>query len=254
MNNVSCEVIRDLLPLYADGVASGESRKLVQEHLETCPACREELDKLRAPVSVPQEEDKEQEIRERLQQSVKELKRARRIKLAAGFAVLATLVLSCLWYTRPQRFIDVVGPWDFTKISVQLTLNDLDSGNSTPEEWGLELEPDGEFDLTMNMFRVALNNTGREYRFPLSSLLHNVFFPNGATMTPNPKGTVRIDLEREDAWVHITACGNSAGTVYIETVEKDTGKSTGRLCYHAGEGLFEILSRLAQDCGEPVLE
>lgn len=40
---VTCNVIRDLLPLYADGVCSGESRELVEAHLRTCASCRNEL-------------------------------------------------------------------------------------------------------------------------------------------------------------------------------------------------------------------
>lgn len=44
MMDISCEVVRDLLPLYHDGVCSGESRALVEEHLEKCPACRAELE------------------------------------------------------------------------------------------------------------------------------------------------------------------------------------------------------------------
>ena len=34
-----CEVIRDLLPLYQDGVCSENSRLAVEEHLSECPAC-----------------------------------------------------------------------------------------------------------------------------------------------------------------------------------------------------------------------
>ena len=41
--NLSCEVIRDLLPLYHDDICSHESRVLIEEHLETCDACRKEL-------------------------------------------------------------------------------------------------------------------------------------------------------------------------------------------------------------------
>ena len=42
-----CNVIRDLLPLYADEVCSNESRELVDEHLAECPACTEELARIR---------------------------------------------------------------------------------------------------------------------------------------------------------------------------------------------------------------
>ena len=36
-----CEVIRDLLPLYADNACSTKNRTLVEEHLQECPDCRE---------------------------------------------------------------------------------------------------------------------------------------------------------------------------------------------------------------------
>lgn len=37
----SCDVVQDLLPLYLDEVCSGESGKLVREHLQECEKCRE---------------------------------------------------------------------------------------------------------------------------------------------------------------------------------------------------------------------
>lgn len=38
--NYPCDVIRDLLPLYLDGVCSEESRRAVETHLAECPDCR----------------------------------------------------------------------------------------------------------------------------------------------------------------------------------------------------------------------
>ena len=35
-----CDVIRDLLPLYADKACSERSREMVEDHLEECPDCR----------------------------------------------------------------------------------------------------------------------------------------------------------------------------------------------------------------------
>ena len=40
---ISCEIIRDLLPLYHDGVCSNDSKKLVEEHLAYCDSCKAEL-------------------------------------------------------------------------------------------------------------------------------------------------------------------------------------------------------------------
>ena len=44
---IDCEVIRDILPLYADDACSEKSRQMVDEHLEECSACREELERIR---------------------------------------------------------------------------------------------------------------------------------------------------------------------------------------------------------------
>lgn len=39
-----CNVIRDLLPLYADEVCSEDSREMVEEHLSTCQECKQGLE------------------------------------------------------------------------------------------------------------------------------------------------------------------------------------------------------------------
>ena len=44
-----CAIVQDLLPLYADGVVQTETAEWIQRHLETCPACREELQNLHKP-------------------------------------------------------------------------------------------------------------------------------------------------------------------------------------------------------------
>lgn len=41
----SCELVRDLLPLYHDEVCSDSSKRIVEEHLLECDSCRSELKK-----------------------------------------------------------------------------------------------------------------------------------------------------------------------------------------------------------------
>lgn len=41
MNNVTCGIAEDLLPLYMDGCCSKDSRQAVEEHMRTCEKCRE---------------------------------------------------------------------------------------------------------------------------------------------------------------------------------------------------------------------
>lgn len=43
---LSCEIIKDLLPLYYDGVCTPESLDLVYEYLHKCGKCRKHLSKI----------------------------------------------------------------------------------------------------------------------------------------------------------------------------------------------------------------
>lgn len=54
---MTCEVIRDLLPLCADGVASQASRAAVEEHIRTCEACRTLYKSMCAPMEVQATEE-----------------------------------------------------------------------------------------------------------------------------------------------------------------------------------------------------
>lgn len=51
--NISCNVIRDILPLYAEDMVSEDTRKLVDEHLCGCDECTRELGKLKKKDAIP---------------------------------------------------------------------------------------------------------------------------------------------------------------------------------------------------------
>ena len=61
MDKLPCEVVRDLLPSYVDGLTSGTTSQLISGHLEDCAPCRAALEAMRAPEAEPAEE-KEKEI------------------------------------------------------------------------------------------------------------------------------------------------------------------------------------------------
>lgn len=53
---ITCNIIGDLLPLYAENLASEDSRALVEEHLDDCPACRASLSAMQqAAPSLPED-------------------------------------------------------------------------------------------------------------------------------------------------------------------------------------------------------
>lgn len=50
---LTCSVIKDILPLYLEGLDSEETHKIVEEHLLECEDCRKELEEIRRPTALP---------------------------------------------------------------------------------------------------------------------------------------------------------------------------------------------------------
>lgn len=47
---MKCEIIRDLLPSYVDGLTSAESNREIETHIETCEPCRKILEQMQEDV------------------------------------------------------------------------------------------------------------------------------------------------------------------------------------------------------------
>lgn len=52
---MSCDIVKDLLPNYMDGLTSETSNKAVSDHLATCDACRDYYEKMQAKNSFTSE-------------------------------------------------------------------------------------------------------------------------------------------------------------------------------------------------------
>ena len=52
---IPCDIIRDILPLYAEDMVSNATKNMVEEHLTDCEACSAELENLRKPAKMPAE-------------------------------------------------------------------------------------------------------------------------------------------------------------------------------------------------------
>lgn len=56
MSKISCEIIKDLLPLYYDNVCSDDSKSMIETHLKECDYCRKELEQLQTDLLLSKEE------------------------------------------------------------------------------------------------------------------------------------------------------------------------------------------------------
>ena len=100
---LSCDVARDLLPLYHDGVCSDESRALVEEHLSDCPGCAAMLRQLRGEIELPHESPDDQAALAQIERTVRKGKKRAWIRGAAAVLAAVALVLGGLygwWYAN----------------------------------------------------------------------------------------------------------------------------------------------------------
>ena len=99
-----CSIIRDILPLYVENMVSEDTSEFVKEHLESCPACRAELEKLREPVEVQTEPQPDMDAA-----PLKRLKKALLMKklqtILCTVAILLALMLAVIsLLTAPEYF------------------------------------------------------------------------------------------------------------------------------------------------------
>ena len=97
-NDLSCEVVRDLLPSYIDGLTSEETSRLVRAHLVACEACRE-VHREMTGGEPPRAEEPEIDYLKKVRSSGKRL---RRIAILAGCAVIA-LAVAAVWIAKASR-------------------------------------------------------------------------------------------------------------------------------------------------------
>ena len=96
---MNCDVIRDLLPLAADGLLSPTTQQLVEDHLCTCDSCRLLLEQMRAPmeaIPIPREED--------YQKALQSQQRRTHRRLLLSCVATALVVLTVLWLSMEYRF------------------------------------------------------------------------------------------------------------------------------------------------------
>ena len=101
-----CNIVRDLLPLCIEDMASPDSAVFVGKHLETCEDCRREMSRLQTPdlPEQPAPDPAEAEALLALQEKIK-----RRNRLLATVTTIVTavvvsvLLVSLIIYHLPQR-------------------------------------------------------------------------------------------------------------------------------------------------------
>ena len=92
MKKNECNVVRDLMPLVLDRVASEESREMVETHIGSCEECRKQYDTMKADLP----EVTRMEYEEEQKQFADALKAVRKTRLKRRLRLIAIAALACL--------------------------------------------------------------------------------------------------------------------------------------------------------------
>lgn len=116
MKKISCNIIRDILPLYLDDVVSDDTKELVEEHLETCDACRMEADILGRNITLPTNRViklSDAEVVKKLKSRF--LRKKVLVSILSVVAAIAVMIGIYALMTMKSSFI----PYDSTKIRIR---------------------------------------------------------------------------------------------------------------------------------------
>ena len=92
---MECEIIRDLLPLYADNLTSDASNRRIEDHIKTCPKCCRLHKEMCAPME-PEPVETQEQILERV------YRKQRRKNILSTFAIILALVLAVWAFLEVQ--------------------------------------------------------------------------------------------------------------------------------------------------------
>ena len=119
---IDCEIIKDAMPLYLDGLSGDVTNEIIETHLKECKKCRSAYEKLKSDREALLEETRAQDeeaacylSKKRIvytdykvvynnMNSIAELKSGRKIRgaLNTGILILAA-VFYCLWYVNTEN-------------------------------------------------------------------------------------------------------------------------------------------------------
>ncbi len=134
MDKLPCEIVRDLLPSYADGLTAARTNRAVQDHLASCPGCTEALTAItgRLP-ALPQADEAE------IDYLKKARKRGRR-RLWLALAALLVIVLGAaalrayvVGTASDPRWVGSEVRVDGRVVELRLMVLDSIHGVTTPE-------------------------------------------------------------------------------------------------------------------------
>ena len=108
MKNNRCGIVRDLIPLYIDGVCSEESTEMVRNHIENCKECRDIYESMKDESIEASVYNETEKVIGRHRQKERMFAMKLGLLLAAAFMIPFMIGLLYMAGTGSVRFIDIL--------------------------------------------------------------------------------------------------------------------------------------------------
>ena len=125
MSKTSCGIIKDLLPLYIDGVCSSDSIDVIEEHLKECPLCEAEFSNLQNNTDIKPEIDKD--IDKAVKTANKKIKKGKKKVAITTVSIISVILL-------------IIGIVAFLIVPVKLAQQDFYNDNLAAVSAAYEIE------------------------------------------------------------------------------------------------------------------
>lgn len=107
MKQINCDIIRDLIPSYLDGICSEASKDAIKEHLMGCKSCRNYVDSLKSAEIVDEKSDQAG------LSFMSKVKKYYTLKNALGASLLLFIVVMVLLFVPQNAFNSVHNTFTF---------------------------------------------------------------------------------------------------------------------------------------------
>jgi hypothetical protein len=99
----TCEIVRDLMPLLAEGLVAPKTEAWMKEHLEECPECKEIWDALMAPEAITPNAPTEKQLNRKVN-FMKKIRRTTVIKIIVITAVICAFCFGGFYLLTQVKF------------------------------------------------------------------------------------------------------------------------------------------------------
>ena len=181
MSKISCDIIKDLLPLYIDGVCSYDSIDIIEEHLKDCPICEAEFISLQNNTDIKPEIDKD--IDKAVKNANKKIKKGKKKVVATTLSIVSVLLL-------------IVGIISFLIIPVKLAQQDFYNDNlaAVSNAYEIELNNKNKPNFKGQFASFYLNKDFGKYTYEKQNeQSETITFDNGKAIT-----LVSVPIHREN--------------------------------------------------------